>query len=192
MKAIRGACPLNTVIVLLGVSGSGKTSVGKALADAIGGDFFDADVFHPPANIEKMSRGEALCDADRMPWLDAIARAIREQLRATRPAVFTCSGLKPEYRRRLAVDPAVRMFLLDGSREELQRRLGLRKGHFFPASLLDSQLRTLVRPTPEENVAVIDGDLPVAEIVRDIQKSLGNAKSKFGPSSQGLPGGASH
>lgn len=163
---------LNTVVILLGVSGSGKTSVGKVLAKELDGDFFDADEFHPPANVEKMSRGEPLTDADRIPWLDAMAASIRRRLEASRPAVFTCSGLKTEYRKRLRVDPAVRMFLLDCSPEELKRRLKHRKGHFFPASLLESQLKTLVPPTPDEAVEILNGDQPIEKIVEAIQKSL--------------------
>ena len=161
------------IVVLGGVSGSGKSVVGKRLAGVLGGEFHDGDDFHPPANKEKMARKEPLTDADRIPWLESLADLMRGRLDAPTATVVACSALKPEYRKILTVDPRVRIIILGVDREELVRRLSDRKNHFFPATLLDSQLRTLVPPQPNEPaVTVIDANKSPAEIVEAIRESL--------------------
>jgi carbohydrate kinase (thermoresistant glucokinase family) len=156
------------LVVLGGVSGSGKSRVGKRMAELVDGRFFDGDDFHPPANKEKMSRQEALTDADRQPWLQAMANLLSERLELPQPTILACSALKPEYRRLLRVDPRIRIALLDVPREVLQQRLAARKGHFFPPELLDSQLQTLVKPVDEPLTRMIPANRPVDELARDI------------------------
>ena len=136
------------VIVVMGVAGSGKTSHGRALAAALGWDFADADDFHPPGNVAKMSAGSPLDDADRAPWLAALRAEIERRLAADRPLVLACSALKQAYRDALWADrPRMRLVFIDGPRELLAARLGARSGHFMPAALLDSQLAALERPS---------------------------------------------
>lgn len=147
----------STVYVVMGVSGSGKTSVGRAVAQALGYGFIEGDSFHPPANIEKMSHGIPLEDADRFPWLDRIGEQIRQS-----PAdglVVTCSSLKRIYRDRLrgfAKGRRLFFIFLHGSEALLAERMARRKGHFMPASLLRSQLETLEDPTGEPDVVSVD------------------------------------
>ncbi len=160
-------------IVMMGVSGSGKTTVGEALAARLGVPFRDADEFHPKSNVEKMSAGIPLTDADRWPWLDAIGAAIRD----TPPdegIVVSCSALKKVYRARI-IRAAVRPVLfvhLDGSKALLAERLKGRKGHFFPPSLLDSQLRTLEPLSPDEPAIRVSIDQSVDQIVAAILDGL--------------------
>jgi gluconokinase len=137
----------------MGVAGSGKTTVGRALAEKLGYRFVEADELHPAANIEKMRRGIALDDADRWPWLDAVAAQLHGDV------VVSCSALKQSYRARLKPTQVV---YLKASREALAQRVAHRPGHFFPASLLDSQLATLEEP---EGAIVVDPTRPLNEIV---------------------------
>jgi gluconokinase len=131
------------VLIIMGVAGSGKSTVGRTLADSLAWRFTDADDFHPPANIAKLSAGTALSDADRAPWL----AALREHIDANDHIVLACSALKAAYRTQLIADPGrVKLIYLRGTREQLAARLGSRTGHFAPAALLDSQLRTLEEP----------------------------------------------
>ena len=128
----------------MGVSGCGKTTVGSLVAQRLGWAFRDADSFHPPENIAKMSAGLPLDDQDRKPWLLAIQAFMRSENAAGRSAVVACSALKRQYRDLLLFgDPQVRFAHLHGSRDLIATRLGERKGHFMPASLLDSQFATL-------------------------------------------------
>lgn len=150
------------IIIVAGVSGSGKTTVGALLAGRMRWRFADADTFHPRANVEKMRAGEPLTDEDRMPWLQAVAAWIDERVAAGDSAVVTCSALKRSYRD-LLLDgrPAATMVFLTVSRQTLLRRVGARPGHFFPGRLLDSQLATLQPPAPDEprvRVVSADGD----------------------------------
>ncbi len=139
------------VIVLMGVAGSGKSTIGAALADEFGWPYRDADSFHPQANIAKMSRGEALTDDDRWPWLDAIAAWIDACRNANTCAIVSCSALKRIYRDRLLAGRAdVRLVYLEGDRRVIGARMAARQGHFMPTTLLDSQFRTLEEPTPDE------------------------------------------
>jgi carbohydrate kinase (thermoresistant glucokinase family) len=160
--------PFSRPVVVMGVSGSGKTTVGAALADALGLRFVDGDALHPAANVAKMAAGIPLDDADRAPWLDAIGALL-----ATGPVVVACSALKRAYRDRLrAAAPELHLVFLDGSRELLASRMAARPGHFMPASLLDSQLATLERPDPDEHSVTVDIAAPVTEIVASLMKRI--------------------
>ena len=135
------------VFLLMGVAGSGKTTVGRLLAHSLGWHFADADDFHPPANVAKLSAGEALSDADRAPWLAAVRTHIDARLAARENTVLACSALKETYRDQLIADPGcVKLIHLHGTRAQLSARLNTRTGHFAPPSLLDSQLATLEEP----------------------------------------------
>ncbi len=149
-------------IVVMGVSGSGKSTVGAALAQRLRVPFADADDFHPPANVAKMTAGEALDDDDRWPWLEAIG----EWLAAHDGGVMTCSALKRSYRDRLRHNrPDVEFVHLHGDRDVITRRQATRPGHFMPASLLDSQFATLEPLEDDEQGFVVDVDQPVDQIV---------------------------
>ncbi|MGQ0676237.1 MAG: gluconokinase [Rhodospirillales bacterium] len=145
------------VVVLMGVSGAGKTTVGRLLAEAIGADFAEGDQFHPPANIVKMSNGAPLDDSDRLPWLHAIAAAIDRAQRDGRALVVACSALKRAYRD-ILIGPreGVRLVYLCGARDLIEKRLGGRKGHFMPPALLESQFAALEEPVADERPVVID------------------------------------
>lgn len=139
-------------LVIMGVSAAGKSTVAEAVAARIdGGVYIDADDLHSEANREKMHAGHALTDVDRAPWLDAVGRAMGDVTRAGGTPVVACSALRKAYRRRiLAGEPGALFVLLDVERQELERRLHERKGHFMPASLLNSQLATLEPLTADE------------------------------------------
>jgi len=139
----------------MGVAGSGKTSVGRQLAGELGVAFFDGDDFHPQANRAKMARGEPLTDADRGPWLDALAKLLTGLVDRGEGGVLASSALKERYRARLAVSPAVTLVQLEVPRDELARRLAARRDHFFTPALLDTQLAALEAPGP--GVLVVDG-----------------------------------
>jgi gluconokinase len=157
------------VVVLMGVSGAGKTSVGLAAADITGVRFIDADDLHPPANVAKMAAGQPLDDADRAQWLDAVALALVSEA----PCIMACSALRAAYRDRLRVDaPHAHFALLDLDRPELERRLSERSGHFMPAALLDSQLATLEPPTAAEGVLVLDATRSVDELAAAVAALL--------------------
>jgi gluconokinase len=155
------------VLLIMGVAGSGKTTVGRTLADSLGWHFTDADDFHPPANIAKMSAGTALTDADRAPWLDAL----RDHIDAHDHTVIACSALKAAYRARLIADAdRVKLIHLRGTREQLAARLTARTGHFAPAALLDSQLATLEEP---RDALTLDITLSPAELAAEIRRHFG-------------------
>jgi gluconokinase len=142
-------------IVVMGVTGAGKSTVGTRLAERLGVPFRDADDFHPPSNIAKMSAGKPLTDDDRWPWLDAIGAHLAAH-RGT-GCVVTCSALKRAYRDRLrAAAPALRFVHLHGDLALVAARQAARQGHFMPASLVPSQFATLEAPTPEEGVVTLD------------------------------------
>ncbi len=144
---------LSVIVVLMGISGSGKTTVGRLLARDLGWPFYDADDLHPPANVDKMHRGLPLTDADRAPWLDALHALLAPLARDGRSAVLACSALKQSYRDRLATGlPGVHFVYLRGDAALIHQRLAARRGHFMPPDLLQSQLDTL--ETPADAIAV--------------------------------------
>jgi gluconokinase len=157
--------PHHPVLVVMGVSGSGKSTVGAAIAQRLRVPFADADDFHPPANIVKMTAGHALDDDDRYPWLDAIGEWLAQH--SGGGGVMSCSALKRRYRDQLRHHlPGVEFLHLDGSREVIVRRQSSRPGHFMPASLLTSQFATLEPLDPDEHGLVIDVDQDIDAIVQ--------------------------
>ena len=149
-------------VVVMGVSGCGKTNVGQALATQLSATFIEGDRLHPATNVAKMSAGTPLTDDDRWPWLDAVGAG----LRAGAPAIASCSALRRKYRDRLrvAAGATLRFVFLSVQRPELEWRLSSRRDHFMPASLLDSQLATLELPRDEPDVLTLDGSRPVGSI----------------------------
>jgi gluconokinase len=159
-----------SVVVVMGVSGSGKTTVGTALAESLGVEYAEADKFHSPENIAKMSAGTPLTDEDRWPWLRSIAEWIREHEETG--GVVTSSALKREYRDLLRTGGDTWFLHLNGSHELIAGRLASRKGHFMPASLLDSQLATLEPLESDEPGLVVDAAAPPAELVAAALEAL--------------------
>lgn len=160
------------MLVVMGVSGSGKSTIARRLADALGYAFLDGDDLHPPANIAKMSLGVPLEDADRWPWLEAIAAWMRQELAAGHSAVVACSALKRVYRERLCqVGPALRFVYLDVGHDELARRMRGRE-HFMPLALLDSQLATLEPPARDEPALRVDANGTVEETIAQALRGL--------------------
>ncbi|WP_351224830.1 gluconokinase, GntK/IdnK-type [Streptomyces sp. NPDC002133] len=163
-------------LLVVGVSGSGKSTVGRMLADRLRWSFLEGDDLHPPPNRAKMAAGVPLTDEDRRPWLHTIAGRIDEAVAARRPVVVTCSALKRAYRDYLLTGrPRTRLVYLKGSRELLRSRLAARHGHFFPAELLDSQFADLEEPTPDEDVWVVPVDRPPEAVVEAVVPLLGQA-----------------
>ncbi len=161
------------LLVVMGVSGSGKSTVGAALAQRLGVPFADADDLHPEANIAKMAAGHALDDKDRHPWLETIGAWLAD--RDTAGGVISCSALKVAYRDQLRRHaPRVRFVHLKGSREVIARRQASRPGHFMPASLLDSQFATLEQLGPDEDGLVIDVNQSVDAIVQQYVDQAGD------------------
>lgn len=157
------------IMLLMGVSGCGKTTVGEQLAERLGWPYQEGDALHPPANVAKMAGGMPLTDADRLPWLAAVAAWIDTRRAAGESGVVSCSALKRAYRQLLVGDrPDVRLVYLQGTRDQLAERLAARTGHFMPAGLLDSQLATLEEPTAAEQPLVVTIDQPVEAIVTAI------------------------
>jgi gluconokinase len=157
------------IVVLMGVCGSGKTKVGRALAASLGWPFYDADTFHPPANIAKMAAGIALTDEDRWPWLDRIADELARVLASGGHAVLACSALKQVYRDRLARVGDVRFVYLKGDMETIAARLAKRKHEYMPASLLPSQFAALEEPA---NAIVIDIHDELSAKISTIRREL--------------------
>ena len=159
------------IVVLMGVSGSGKTTVGKLLAAGLGWRFYDADDFHLQSNVNKMRQGIALTDADRDPWLAALRHLIQTLIHEGQSAVVACSALKQAYRDRLRVDAErVRFVYLKGDPRLIRRRLEARQDHFAKADLLASQFDALEEP---EGVLVVDAAQPAGVIVDLIKRELG-------------------
>jgi gluconokinase len=172
VKAVR----LRRVIVLVaGVAGSGKSTIGALLAERLGWEFEDGDDLHPASSIAKMKAGHPLTDADRRPWLAAVAGWIDERTAAGRSGVIACSALKRSYREHLLDGrPDLRMVFLEViDRATLAARLQGRHGHFFRPEMLDSQLAAVEMPAPAERVTVVDDDDPPGDVVREIIRRLG-------------------
>ncbi len=154
----------------MGVAGSGKTTVGRALAECLGWDFVEGDALHPPANVERMARGEPLTDRDRAPWLAALREAITDHLDADRPAVVVASALKRRYRQALmGDDPRVLLVFLEISPPLAARRLASRGGHFFGPALAASQFAAL---EPPAGALTLPADAPVPELVERVRRRL--------------------
>ena len=155
------------VIVLMGVAGSGKSTVGAALGEALGWSFRDADEFHSPANIAKMAAGQPLDDQDRAPWLEAIRDHIRTTLRRGESGVVTCSSLKQRYRTTLMTDlPGTRLVYLKGERDVLWKRISERSGHFMKPEMLDSQLAALEEPTDALTLEITRSPVELVQQIR--------------------------
>jgi gluconokinase len=155
-----------TIIIVMGVASSGKTTVAEALARELSWPFRDADSFHPPANVAKMSAGIPLADEDRWPWLEAIVIWMNQRHATSENGIVTCSALKRAYRDKLRTSFAeIQLVHLHGSREILAARIASRKAHFMPASLLDSQLATLEMPDADEHTYTVTVDKGPDEIV---------------------------
>jgi len=177
----RGAVPAQ-VLVLMGVSGSGKTTVGALLAGRLGWRAAEADDFHPPQNIAKMKSGVPLDDTDRLPWLEAIAAQIDRWRSEGKRGVVTCSALKRRYRDIIVGDRAdVRLVFLKGARELIADRLAARLGHFMPPALLESQFAALEEPTPEERPVVVPIDEPPNELAERIIAALDLSPARARP-----------
>jgi carbohydrate kinase (thermoresistant glucokinase family) len=171
------------VIVIMGVSGAGKSTIAAILANRLGWTYEDADWFHPASNVEKMHSGQPLTDQDRWPWLHGIAAWIDATRAEGGHGVIACSALKRAYRRVLAGErPDVRVVYLKGDRELIARRMITRHGHFMPPSLLDSQFAALEEPTDEENPLVVSiAERPQAIVEEIVAKlSLGAAGQEAG------------
>jgi gluconokinase len=162
------------VLVIMGVSGSGKTTIANELSRKLGWEFEDGDWFHPAANVEKMHRGIPLTDDDRWPWLEAIARFIDEARVAGRHGIVACSALKRRYRTILLGDPPdVRLVYLKGDAALIARRIATRHEHFMPASLLESQFGAIEEPGPDEHPVIVSIEPGPREIVTQIINALG-------------------
>jgi carbohydrate kinase (thermoresistant glucokinase family) len=162
------------VIVLMGVSGSGKTTIGRLLAERTGWPFEDGDRLHSAANVAKMHAGIPLTDEDRWPWLQAVAAWIAQRHAAGGPGIIGCSALKRTYRDLLrSADPDLRIVYLKGDSALLRARLGHRRGHFFPANLLSAQLDALEEPGPDENAVIVPIGQTPERTTRAILVALG-------------------
>ncbi len=156
--------------IVMGVSGCGKSSVGKALAERLGWDFYDADDFHPPENVAKMANGIPLDDSDRAPWLASLHDLISSSLEANKPGVLACSALKERYRQTLLDGNSdVQIVYLKGSYDLIWSRMEKRKDHYMKPHMLKSQFDALEEPT---NALIIDVTLTINDIVREVLKRV--------------------
>jgi gluconokinase len=160
------------VLVIMGISGSGKSTVAGILAGQLGWDLEEGDDLHPQENVDKMSSGVPLTDEDRAPWLDTISSWIIEHTMAGVPGIITCSALKRRYRDVLRENNVVFVHLT-GSKDLIGRRLATRHDHYMPATLLDSQVSTLEPPEPDENAITIDAGRKPAEEAAEVVRRLG-------------------
>jgi gluconokinase len=162
------------LIVVMGVAGSGKTTIASGLAETLGVPFVEGDSLHPPANVRKMAGGFPLTDEDRWPWLEAIGDRMEVERVTGHGVVVSCSALRHAYRDclRKQVHGTVQFILLDGSRELIGDRMHQRKGHFMPPALLDSQFATLEKPTPDEHAVVLDISHPIPALLAEAVHSV--------------------
>jgi gluconokinase len=160
------------IVIIFGVSGAGKTTIGKLLAEELGWRFYEADDFHPRANIEKMRSGLPLTDEDRWPWLERLREQIMRSLAAKENAVLACSALKRVYREHLRVSGDVKFVFLCGDYALIERQLRRRRGHFMNPALLQSQFADLEEPQPDEDVLTIDLGRSPQELVDEIKAKL--------------------
>lgn len=172
-------------LIVMGVSGAGKSTVGEALAARLGWRYEDGDAFHPESNVAKMHAGHPLTDEDRWPWLRAIAAEIDRVCQSGGHVVIACSALRRAYRDVLAHGRRdVRLVYLDGAEPLIEDRLSHRKGHFMPPGLLASQFATLEPPGADEHAVRVSIDAPVAGIVDDVLNQLDPGQSEAGTSSR--------
>jgi len=160
------------IVIIFGVSGAGKTTVGKLLAGEVGWRFLEADDFHPAANIEKMRSGHPLTDEDRWPWLDSLREQIEQLLCAGENAVLACSALKRAYRDRLRVKDEVKFVFLNGDYALVEKQLRSRHRHFMNPTLLQSQFDDLEEPRPDEDVLSVELGRTPKEIIEEIEGKL--------------------
>jgi gluconokinase len=165
------------VIIIFGVSGAGKTTVGELLARELGWHFYEADDFHSPANIERMRRGVSLTDDDRWPWLENLRELIKRCVAANENAVLACSALRRVYRKHLRVSLEVKLVFLRGDYALVAEQLGHRRGHFMNPELLRSQFTDLEEPKPEEAVLTIELGRTPQELVQEIKTNLRLARN---------------
>lgn len=164
------------VLVVMGVSGSGKTTVGRALAERLGWPFFEGDDLHPDANVKKMEGGEPLADADRQPWLEEIRDLVARLLAEGRSGVVACSALKRAYRELIREGgDAVRFVYLRGERAQIRERIEQRKDHYMPSELLGSQFDALEEPTPDENVLEVSIEGSPEATAREVVRRLSDS-----------------
>ena len=160
------------IIIIFGVSGAGKTTIGKLLATDVGWQFLEADDFHPAANIQKMRSGQPLTDKDRWPWLESLRKQIERLLFSEENAVLACSALKHTYRDRLRVSDEIKFVFLHGEYALVEKQLRSRHGHFMNPALLQSQFDDLEEPRQDENVVTVELGRTPQEIVKEIKAKL--------------------
>jgi gluconokinase len=183
-KASETPCAL----IVMGVSGSGKSTIAEKLAQRLSWTYEDGDRFHPASNVAKMSAGHPLTDEDRWPWLQAIADEIDRVCKASEHVVIACSALKRSYRDVLVHGRRdIRIVYLNGTQELIAGRLAQRKGHFMPPGLLVSQFKTLEPPGADENPVIVSIDASVEEIVNDTVSQMGLTPSVSSPSPRNRP-----
>ena len=160
---------MTTGYIVMGVCGAGKSTIAKMLADRLGWQFFDADDFHPPANISKLKHGIPLNDDDRRPWLESLGKMLKFEIAAGRHPVLACSALKRRYREMLRTNgDGIKIVYLHGSQEFIMARLQARKGHFMSPSLLTSQIEALEDPSGEPDVITVDISESPEEVIESI------------------------
>ena len=160
------------IVIVFGVSGAGKTTIGKLLAEELGWQFYEADDFHPRANIEKMRSGRPLTNEDRWSWLELLREQITRSLAAKENVVLACSALKRAYRERLCVSDDMKFVFLRGDYALIERQLRRRRGHFMNPALLQSQFADLEEPEPDEDAITIELERAPEELVEQIKAKL--------------------